>query len=111
MIDSAVAFAASTDNEYTNNCMVSIAYELIFQAGVYADDCKLWRKKSESGQTLPDFKKFFTVANQELRQSKTTTESAGYHTLPHDAVDITHTEHHHYINGVRSVDHHPDDTT
>ena len=71
--------------------MVSITYELIFQTGVYTDDCKLWRKKSEADQNWPDFKKFFTAANQDLRQSKTTTGSVGYHALPHDAVDITHT--------------------
>ena len=71
--------------------MISIAYELIFQAGVYANDCKLWRKKSEADKTWPDFKNFFTAASQDLRQSKTTTVSAGYHALPHDAVDITHT--------------------
>ena len=71
--------------------MVSIAYELIFQTGIYADDCKLWRKKSEADQTWPDFKKFFTAASQDLRQSKTITESTGYHALSHDTVDITHT--------------------
>ena len=48
-IDSAVAFAASADNECTSKQMVSIAYELVFlQAGVYTNDYKLWRKKSEA---------------------------------------------------------------
>ena len=50
-IDSAVVFAASVDNEYTSKQIVSIVYELIFQVGVYADDRKRWRKKSEADQT------------------------------------------------------------
>ena len=71
--------------------MISIAYKLIFQTCVYANDCKLYHKKFEVDQTCPDFKNFFTAAIQDLRQSKITTRSTGYHALPHDAVDITHT--------------------
>lgn len=55
-IDSAVAFAASANNEYTTKQMVSVVYEIIFQTGVYADDCKLWRKKTDSDKTWPNFK-------------------------------------------------------
>ena len=43
-----------------------------------------------SRSNLADFKTFITAPSNDLRQSKTTTRSVGYHALPHDAVDITH---------------------
>ena len=90
-IDSDVDFAASNDNEYTAKQIVSVTYEILFHTDVYTNDCKLWRKKVNTDRTWSNFKQFFTVASQYLRQIKTTTGSVGYHVLPHDAVDITHT--------------------
>ena len=55
-IDSVVAFAASANNEYTTKQIVSVVYEILFQTDVCADDCKLWRKKTDSDKTWPNFK-------------------------------------------------------
>ena len=49
----------------------------------------MWRKKLEADKTCPVFKAFFTNANQDLRQSKATTASAGYH--PAATIDLQHT--------------------
>ena len=72
--------------------MVSVAYEILFQTCFYADDC-VWQENpdTDTDKTWPSFKQFFTAASQDLRQSKNITGSSGYHALPHDAVDITHT--------------------
>ena len=88
-IDNAVAFVASADNEYTDKQTVSIGYEIMFQTGVYADDCKVWWKKPDADKTWPAFKVFFTDANQDLRQSKATPGSAGYH--PAATINLQHT--------------------
>ena len=88
-IDNAVVFAASTDNEYTDKQTVSIGYEIMFQTGVYADDCKVWRKKPDADKTWPVFKVFFIDANQDRRQSKATSGSASYH--PAATIDLQHT--------------------
>ena len=85
-IDNDVAFTASADNEYTDKQTVSIGYEIMFQTGIYADDCKVWRKKTYADKTSPAFKVFFTDANQDLRQSKAPSESAGYH--PASTIDL-----------------------
>ena len=61
----------------------------MFQTGIYADDCKVWRKKTYADKTSPAFKVFFTDANQDLRQSKATSESAGYH--PASTIDLQRT--------------------
>ena len=88
-IDNAIAFATSADNEYTDKHTVSIGYAIKFQTGVYADGCKVWRKKLEADKTWPTFKTFFTNANQDLRQSKATTASTGYH--PAVTIYLQHT--------------------
>ena len=89
-IDSAVAFAASTNNDYTAKHMVNVAYDILFQTGIHTDDCKLQRKNPDNDKTWPNFKQFFTTVRQYLRQSKTTTGLAGYHALPYDVVDIAY---------------------
>lgn len=71
--------------------MVSVAYDVLFQIDIYVDDCKLWRDKSEADKTWSNFKLFFMIVSQDLRQSKTTTQLVGQHALPHDTVDMTHT--------------------
>ena len=63
--------------------------KIIFQTGVYADDCKVWRKKLEADKTWHVFKAFFTNANQDPRQSKATTASVGHH--PAATTDLQHT--------------------
>ena len=50
-IDNAVAFAEAADNAYTGKQIVVIAYEIIFQTGIYVDICKLWRKKVKADKT------------------------------------------------------------
>ena len=64
---------------------------IIFQTGIYADDCKLWRKKSKADKIWLEFKPYFTTASQDLRQSKATTGTAGYHQSPADRIEFTRT--------------------
>ena len=61
----------------------------MFQTGVYVDDCKMWRKKIDADKTWPAFKVFSIDANQDFRQSKAITRSAGYH--PAATIDLQHT--------------------
>ena len=93
-INNAVAFAEAAeaaDNAYTGKKIVSISYDIIFQTGIYADDCKLWRKKDKADKTWPEFKLYFTAASQDLRLSKATTGTAGYHQSLADTIDFTQT--------------------
>ena len=90
-IDNDIAFAEVADNAYTGKQIVAIAYEIIFQTGIYADDCKLWRKKAKADKTWPEFKVYFTDAIHDLRQSKATAGTVGYHQSPADTIDFTRT--------------------
>ena len=51
---------------------------MVFNTGVYNDDCKTWRVKPVEEQTWESFKTFFTKANQDLRISIQTARSAGF---------------------------------
>ena len=49
----------------------------------------MWRKKPDADKTWPAFKVFFTDANQDIRQSKATSGSTGYH--PAATIDLQRT--------------------
>ena len=63
---------------YTAKQIVTTAYNHIFQTGIYNDYCKDWRSKPEEDKTWNEFKIFFTKANQNLRKSRVTSQTAGY---------------------------------
>ena len=54
-IDNAIAFTEAADDGHTGNQIVAIANEIIFQTGIYAGDCKLWRKKAKADKIWPEF--------------------------------------------------------
>ena len=68
-VEDALEYAAVGKDPYTPRQIVNIAYTLLFNTGVYHDDCKTWRQKSIAEQTWEAFKTFFTKANQDLRAS------------------------------------------
>ena len=78
-IDDAVDMAAAAENPYTPEQVVTIAYTLVFKTGMFADDCKLWRRQATNNKTWTEFKRVFTLAHQELRESTHTAHKSGFH--------------------------------
>jgi hypothetical protein len=77
-IDDAVDLAAAASNPYTPEQVVTIAYTLVFKTGMFPDDCKLWRRMDTPLKTWTEFKRVFTLAHQELRESQQTSQGSGY---------------------------------
>jgi len=77
-IDDAVDFAAAGNVPYTNRQIVIAAYNLVFDTGVFGDECKEWRKLEPANKTWAQFKRMFTVAHQDLQESRATARTTGY---------------------------------
>ena len=78
-IEDAVNMAATDDNSYSAEQVVTVAYNLVLKTGMFVDDCKLWRRRGAGDKTWQKFKTYFTMAHQELRKSYQTSQGAGYH--------------------------------
>ena len=79
-VENAVEYAASGNTPYTPEQVVSVAYQLVFQTGLFVDDCKTWRRKDHGDKIWTNFKVFFATAHQEWRESQVTTTGAGFQT-------------------------------
>ena len=53
---------------YTPAQVVGIAFHIVFQTGLFKDDCKLWRRQTADVKTWTRFKDFFATAHQEWRE-------------------------------------------
>ena len=72
-VENAVDYASAGDTPYTPAQVVGIDFQLVFQTGLFNDDCKLWRRQPANVKTWTYFKEFFATAHQEWRESQTTT--------------------------------------
>ena len=63
-IEAAVEYAAAGNTPYTPLQVLVTAFQLVFQTGIYANDCKEWKRKPAAAKTWTGFKTFFAAANQ-----------------------------------------------
>ena len=77
-IENSVKYAAADQNLYTIEQVVAVAYQLVFQTGLFLDDCKIWRHKDPADKTWTAFKIFFATSHQEWQELQVTTASAGF---------------------------------
>jgi len=75
-IENAIDYASAGNNAYTPTQVLTIAYQVIFETGLFADDCKDWKRQPVNHKTWPQFKIDFTRAHQEYRESQVTTPRA-----------------------------------
>jgi hypothetical protein len=76
-IETAVEYADAGNQAYTPEQIVNTAFTLVFNTGLYFDECKLWHR--QQAQTWQDFKTFFLQATNELRIQQQTAQRAGFH--------------------------------
>ena len=67
-IDEKVDMVAASDNPYSNEQVVTAAYNLVFKTSMFADDCKLWRRQVAGKKNWKHFKTYSTMAYKELRE-------------------------------------------
>jgi hypothetical protein len=77
-IETAVEFADAGNRPYNPDQVVSQAYLLILQTGLYSDACRDWRRRAVLTQTWPNFKADFAKAHRDLRIVQTAAHGAGY---------------------------------
>ena len=77
-IEDAVELADAAKAAYTVPQVVNIAYNCIFQTGLFTNACRDWRRQPIDLKTWPLFKTNFALAHQELCKSQVTTQGAGY---------------------------------
>jgi hypothetical protein len=44
-IEDAIEFAAACQTLYSTQQVLSIAFQLVFRTGIFADDCKIWKRQ------------------------------------------------------------------
>ena len=79
-IENSVKYTAAGQTPYFPEQVVAVAYQLVFQTGLFLDNCKIWHRKEPADKTWTAFKVFFTNYHQEWRESQVTTAGAGFQT-------------------------------
>jgi hypothetical protein len=75
-IEDAIEFAAAGQTPYSPEQVLSIAYQLVFRTGIFADDCKIWKRKATAYKTWPQFKLDFAMAYQDYNEGLETSPRA-----------------------------------
>ena len=77
-IEDAQDFAAAAGQPYSNNQLLTTAYNLVYATGLFFDDCKAWNRLPANQKTMDNFKTTFQQAQRELRDQQRTAQQAGF---------------------------------
>ena len=69
----------ASSTPFTPSQNFSMAYNLVFNTGLYNDTCCKWRCCLPANRTWGIFQANYSTADQDLRESQLTAKSAGYH--------------------------------
>ena len=78
-LEDSIEYAAAGNAPYTTPQVLTTAYTLVFNTGIFTDACREWRRKPAADKTWATFKTHFAEAHQDYRQTETTARTAGYH--------------------------------
>jgi hypothetical protein len=59
--------------------LVNVAYTLVFNTGVYPDDCRAWQVHPAAQKTLTNFKVHFAAAHREFLLTNQTAQQSEFH--------------------------------
>ena len=68
-IEDAMEFADAGQTPYSPAQILNIAYQGIFRTGIFADDCKIWKRQQAGYKTWDQFKIDFRVAYKEYNEA------------------------------------------
>ena len=80
-------YADDGGQPYTAEQLLHIAYTLVFETGLYFEDCKTWNARPSAQYTWDNFKRHFQTAQRLLRDQMRTTKQAGFHS---NLAQLTH---------------------
>ena len=78
-IEEAVEYADAGNQAYTNDQILNAAYTIVFNTGMFFEDCKAWRQLPVAGKTWDNFKAHFNEAHQQQHIQQATMQHSGYH--------------------------------
>ena len=64
-IENAVLYANADLTPYSSKQVTDNAYQLVFNTGIFAADCREWNQRTANNKTLPDLKTFFAATYRE----------------------------------------------
>jgi hypothetical protein len=59
--------------------IVNVAYTLVFNTGLFPDDCRAWQSRAIAEKTWAQFKLDFATAHHEFRLTNQTAQQSGFH--------------------------------
>ena len=77
-IEDAQDFAAAAGQPYSNNQLLTTAYNLVYATGLFFDDCKAWNRLPANQKTMDNFKTTFQQVQRELHDQQRTAQQAGF---------------------------------
>jgi hypothetical protein len=78
-IQDARAFAVAGRQPYGAAMIISVAYTLIFNTGLFPDACRAWQSRAIAGKMWAQFKINFATAHREFRLTNQTAQQSGFH--------------------------------
>ena len=72
-------YAAAGNTPYSLEQVIGIAFQLVYQTGLFVDNCKSWKRLPTQQKTWIGFKKCFATVHNKWRESQSTTTSAEFH--------------------------------
>ena len=72
-------YAAAGNTPYSLEQVLGIAFQLVYQTGLFVENCKALKRLLVQKKTWTAFKTFFATAHNEWRESQSTTTGAEFH--------------------------------
>ena len=87
-IDDAVDYAQAGQSPYSPTQIVSNAYNLVYNTGLFPDACREWRRRPAAEHTWDNFKTDFSMAHTDLRNQRQTSQQSGYNQAAHNMMEL-----------------------
>ena len=69
-------YTAAGNTTYSLKQVIGIALQLVYQNGIFVEDCKFWKRLPTEQKTWIGFKNIFATAHNEWQKSQSTTTGA-----------------------------------
>jgi hypothetical protein len=77
-IQDARAFAVAGGQPYNAAMIVNVAYTLVFNTGLFPNDCRAWQSRAIAAKTCAQFKIDFATAHREFLLTNQTAHQSGF---------------------------------